>query len=130
MGYPSSLTKLSKVGGEGGGVLHIITSRQDLKCTAKSLFSDVHPVFIKLTFVCVSSPIVANGVPELLDVNGWESCRCSESSEECGVFKYIQSNLKYRVIMGFVSLHIAVTFPDRHPLIERKDIVIRTNRWS
>ncbi|GJU79560.1 hypothetical protein Tco_1281925 [Tanacetum coccineum] len=86
-------------------------------------------MFIKLTvvsFVFVKS----DGVPELLDVNGWNGGGSGEGSEEVGVLQDVHSYLEYGI--GLSSFHIqkTVAFSYRDLFVTRQDLLIRTGRWS
>ncbi|GJU26746.1 hypothetical protein Tco_1165367 [Tanacetum coccineum] len=80
-------------------------------------------MFIKLTavsFVFVKS----DGVPELLDVNGWNGGGSGEGSEEVGVLHDVHDYLEYGI--GLSSFHIQKTVAFSHwdPFVTRQDLLI------
>ncbi|GJR75162.1 hypothetical protein Tco_0087527 [Tanacetum coccineum] len=90
----------------------------------KSSFGEIEALFIQLTavsFVFVKS----DGVPELLDVNGWNGGGSGESFEEVGVLQDVHSYLEYGI--GLSSFHIQETIAFSHwdPFVTRQDLLIR-----
>ncbi|GJV76923.1 hypothetical protein Tco_1508507 [Tanacetum coccineum] len=94
---------------------------------ALSSFGEIEALFIQLTvvsFVFVKS----DGVPELLDANGWNDGGSGESFEEVGVLQDVHSYLEYGI--GLSSFHIqeTITFSYWDPFVTRQDLLTRPSR--
>ncbi|GJW42186.1 hypothetical protein Tco_0070985 [Tanacetum coccineum] len=65
----------------------------DLKSISECVFSKVEPLLIQLTLVTPVGSVIANSIPELLNIDSWYCRRGGKRSEEVGMLQNVYHNL-------------------------------------
>ncbi|GKC02079.1 hypothetical protein Tco_0993689 [Tanacetum coccineum] len=82
-------------------------------------FSEIEPLFIQLTIVSFVF-VKSDGVPELLDVNGWNGGGSGEIFEEVGVLQDVHCYLEYGIGLSSFDIQETIAFPTGTHLLRGK----------
>ncbi|GKD84324.1 hypothetical protein Tco_1355478 [Tanacetum coccineum] len=92
--------KICNTGALGLSNPEVFPVRQRLMIVASDLhgcgFGEIEAMFIKLTAVSIVF-VKSDGVPELLDVNGWNGRGSGEGSKKVGVLQDVHGYLEYGI---------------------------------
>ncbi|GJQ92887.1 hypothetical protein Tco_0004026 [Tanacetum coccineum] len=65
--------------------------------SSECVFSEVKPLLIQLTLVTPGDSVIANSIPELLNIDSWYCRRGGKRSEEVGLLQNICSSVRVGV---------------------------------
>ncbi|GKB33859.1 hypothetical protein Tco_0873260 [Tanacetum coccineum] len=76
----------------------------DLESISECVFSKVEPLLIQLTLVTPVDSVIANSIPELLNIDSWYCRRGGKRSEEVAMFQNVHRNLVDWVALRLFSI--------------------------
>ncbi|GJZ41972.1 hypothetical protein Tco_0588858 [Tanacetum coccineum] len=71
----------------------VVVDWHDPKSISECVFSEVKPLLIQLTLVTPGDSVIANSIPELLNIDSWYCRRGGKRSEEVGLLQNVHRNL-------------------------------------
>ncbi|GJW68027.1 hypothetical protein Tco_0122451 [Tanacetum coccineum] len=71
----------------------VVVDWRDLKSISECVFSEVEPLLIQLTLVTPVGSVIANSIPELLNIDSLYCRRGGKRSEKVGMLQNVHRNL-------------------------------------
>ncbi|GJV31692.1 hypothetical protein Tco_1392092 [Tanacetum coccineum] len=71
----------------------VVVDWRDPKSISECVFSEVEPLLIQLILVTPGDSVIANSIPELLNIDNWYCRRGGKRSEEVGLLQNVHRNL-------------------------------------